>query len=78
MATIRLRTKFLLSLILTTTVLMGTVLFIVQNYLGFTRGVRSGEAFGTPSALSSSLICNNSAKPRNPRGCWPIFQIYVP
>jgi signal transduction histidine kinase len=33
MAKIRLRTKFLLSLILTTTVLMGTVLFIVQNYL---------------------------------------------
>jgi signal transduction histidine kinase len=33
MAKIRLRTKFLLSLIFTTTVLMGTVLFIVQNYL---------------------------------------------
>jgi signal transduction histidine kinase len=33
MAKIRLRTKFLLSLILTTTVLTGTVLFIVQNYL---------------------------------------------
>jgi signal transduction histidine kinase len=33
MAKIRLRTKFLLSLIVTTTVLTGTVLFIVQNYL---------------------------------------------
>ena len=33
MAKIRLRTKFLLSLIFTTTVLTGTVLFIVQNYL---------------------------------------------
>jgi len=33
MANFRLRTKFLLSLILTTTVLTGTVLFIVQNYL---------------------------------------------
>jgi hypothetical protein len=34
MAKIRLRTGFLLSLIFTTTVLTGTVLFIVQNYLG--------------------------------------------
>jgi len=33
MAKIRLRTKFLLSLIFTITVLTGTVLFIVQNYL---------------------------------------------
>ena len=33
MANIRLRTKLLLSLIFTTTVLTGTVLFIVQNYL---------------------------------------------
>jgi len=33
MAKFRLRTKFLLSLIFTTTVLTGTVLFIVQNYL---------------------------------------------
>jgi hypothetical protein len=33
MAKIRLRTKFLLSLILTTTVLTGAVLFIVQIYL---------------------------------------------
>ena len=33
MANIRLRTKLLLSLIFTTTVLMGTVLLIVQNYL---------------------------------------------
>ena len=34
MAKIRLRTGFLLSLIFTTTVLTGTVLFIVQNDLG--------------------------------------------
>ena len=33
MAKIRLRTKFLLSLIFTTTVLTGAVLFVVQNYL---------------------------------------------
>ena len=33
MATIRLRTKFLLSLVLTTTVLTGAVLLIVQHYL---------------------------------------------
>ncbi len=33
MANIRLRTKLLLSLIFTSTVLMGMVLLIVQNYL---------------------------------------------
>ncbi len=34
MVKLQLRTKFLLSLVLTTTVLTGAVLFIVQNYLG--------------------------------------------
>ncbi len=49
MAKIRLRTKFLLSLILTTTVLTGAVLLIVQNYL------RNHARAELHEALSSSV-----------------------
>ncbi len=53
MARIRLRTKFLLSLILTTAVLTGAVLLIVQNYL------RNHARAEIQEALSSSVVTFN-------------------
>jgi signal transduction histidine kinase len=58
----RLRTKFLLSLILTTTVLTGTVLFIVQNYL---RNHARHEIF---EALHNSVVTFQQFELQRQRG----------
>ena len=62
MAKIRLRTKFLLSLIFTTTVLTGTVLFIVQNYL------RNHARSEIHEALHNSVVTFQQFESQRQRG----------
>ena len=62
MAKIRLRTKFLLSLIFTTTVLTGTVLFIVQNYL------RNHARHEIHEALNNSVVTFQQFETQRQRG----------
>jgi len=62
MAKIRLRTKFLLSLISTTTVLMGAVLLIVQSYL------RSHARREIQDALRNSVVTYRQFESQRERG----------